>query len=124
MLLNTSFSFTITTIHNEFLMKKRIQEIQNDDVFEEDYLEYATPNRYMDRCMMVHDRLLDRTIDNSKLLKVTGLTMDDFTTCYDGLVTELEILASRPDLVARFDTPGFRKISERMDAYLENHKRG
>ena len=90
----------------------------------EDYLEYATPNRYMDRCMMDHDRLLDRTIDNSKLMKVTGLTMNDFTTCYDGLVTELEILASRPDLVARFDTPGFRKISERMDAYLENHKRG
>ncbi|MGI6172513.1 MAG: hypothetical protein ACOYI8_01285 [Christensenellales bacterium] len=87
-----------------------------------DYLENATPNTYMDRCMIYHDRLLDRTIDNRKLLAATGLAMRDFTHCYDGIVTELEILASRPDLVARFDTPTFRAISEKTDAYLASHK--
>ena len=38
----------------------------------------------------VYDRFFDRVIDNSKVLKVTGLKKEDFASIKDGIKTELE----------------------------------
>ena len=43
-----------------------------------------------DRWAAVYDRFFDRTIDNSKVLKVTGLKKEDFKTIKEGLKIELE----------------------------------
>ncbi len=40
----------------------------------------------------VYDRLFDRRIDNSKVLKATGLSSGDFASIKDGIITELAIL--------------------------------
>ncbi len=37
----------------------------------------------------VYDRFFDRKIDNSKVLKVTGLTKDDFLSVKEGLIIEI-----------------------------------
>ena len=39
--------------------------------------------------ILKYDRLLDRKIDNSKILEVTGLSKDDFTSIRDGIKYEL-----------------------------------
>ena len=39
--------------------------------------------------MLLYDRLYDRTIDNSKVLKATGLNKEDFKSIRDGLKIEL-----------------------------------
>jgi len=87
----------------------------------ETYLENATGNGYMTRCSMFFDRILDRTYDATKILTVTGTKPEDITGVRAGLIHELEILSSRPDLMARFDSPGNRKVNEKMDAYLAAH---
>ena len=40
--------------------------------------------------ILKYDRLFDRKIDNSKILKVTGLKKEDFTSIRDGIKYELE----------------------------------
>lgn len=40
--------------------------------------------------ILKYDRLFDRKIDNSKILKVTGLKKEDFTSIRDGIKCELE----------------------------------
>ncbi len=40
--------------------------------------------------ILKYDRLYDRKIDNSKILKATGLKKDDFTSLEDGIKIELE----------------------------------
>ncbi len=42
--------------------------------------------------LLTYDRLLNRLIDNSKVLKVTGLKKEDFASIKDGIKTELENL--------------------------------
>ena len=41
---------------------------------------------------LLYDRLFDRNIDNRKILKVTGLTNNDFISVKDGLKIELSLL--------------------------------
>ena len=83
-----------------------------------DYLEVATPGTYMDAQMIWTDRNLDRSVDFSKVLRVTGLDPNRFMPCRDAIAHELAYLSERPDLVRRFDTPQRREIDARTDAYL------
>lgn len=84
----------------------------------EDYLEYATPNGYMDRQMIDCDRALSRRVDLSKVLRTTGLDPKTFLSCREAVAIELATLAERPDLVARFDTPAARAVDAKTDAYF------
>lgn len=84
----------------------------------EDYLEIATSNAYMERQMIYTDRILDRRVDFSKMLHVTGLESSSFLSCREAVAKELTILSERPDLVARFDSPFRHVLDARMDAYL------
>ncbi len=43
--------------------------------------------------IFIYDRLYDRKIDNTKILKATGLTKDDFTSIKEGIKIELENIA-------------------------------
>ena len=42
--------------------------------------------------ILTYDRLLNRLIDNSKVLKVTELNKEDFASVKDGIKTELKNL--------------------------------
>lgn len=87
-----------------------------------DYLEIATPNTYMDQQMIWTDRILDRSVDFSKVMRVTGLPRTRFMSCRDAVMRELIILSERADLVDRFDESIRRALDEKMDAYLKAHK--
>lgn len=54
-----------------------------------EFLEAVNYNNYY---TLIYDRLFDRKIDNSKILKATGLTKSDFISIEDGLKIELELL--------------------------------
>lgn len=84
----------------------------------EDYLRIATSHSYMEQQMIWTDRNLDRRVDFSKVMRVTGLDPARFMPCRDAIAHELTTLSERPDLVARFDTPFRREIDARMDAYF------
>ena len=83
-----------------------------------DYLTVATPGDFDNRQMLYRDRLLDRRMDVSKMLRVTGLDAGSFIRCRDAIAHELAILSARPDLVRRFDTPMRRALDLKMDAYF------
>ena len=89
----------------------------------EDYLEIATGNTFMDRQMIFTDRNLDRRVDFSKVMRVTGLTGAAFKSCREAVAYELAYLSERPDLVRRFDTPFRRALDEKMDAYFAERKK-
>ena len=89
-----------------------------------DYLAIATPNSYMDQQMIWTDRNIDRRVDFSKVMRVTGLDSSRFMSRRDAIAHELTILSERPDLVARFDTPLRRELDVRMDAYFGQNKIG
>jgi len=84
----------------------------------EDYLKIATPGSYMDRQMIYTDRILDRSVDFSKVMRVTGLDPKRFMGCRDAIAHELAILSERPDLVRRFDIPLRHELDARMDEYF------
>lgn len=65
-----------------------------------------------------YDRMLDRVMDNSKILSVTGMKQSELTTVYDGLKREL---AALPDDAFRTDTSVRNRL---MDAYIEKHNIG
>ena len=90
----------------------------------EDYLSIATTNAYMERQMIYTDRILDRRVDFSKVLRVTGLDPRRFKPIREAIADELTILSERPDLVARFDTPLRRELDGKMDAYFANRGQG
>ena len=58
-----------------------------DDEFEQSYPSAVERKKWL----YFYDRKFDRTIDNSKILKVTGLGKDDFIDIAEGLKTELAI---------------------------------
>ena len=87
----------------------------------EDYLAIATSNAYMERQMIYTDRILDRSVDFSKVMRVTGLGREGFLGCRDAIARELAILSERPDLVKRFDSPFRRELDAKMDAYFAMH---
>lgn len=86
------------------------------------YLENATANHYMNRCILMYDRVYDRDVDCSKVLAATGLTADDFLTVKEGIAYELNYIMDRPDLVARFNTEEAKMVNEKMDRYFEGKK--
>lgn len=55
----------------------------------EEYLKATDNYNYY---ALLYDRLFDRTIDNRKILQVTGLTPADFTPIKEGLQIELKLL--------------------------------
>ena len=58
----------------------------------EDYLDDHTHIRDFEPYIFKYDRLFDREIDNSKILKATGLKKEDFTSIKDGIKIELEVI--------------------------------
>ena len=87
-----------------------------------DYLRIATDNSYMQEQMIWTDRNLDRRVDFSKVMRVTGLDPARFMSCRDAIAHELTVLSERPDLVARFDTPFRRELDVRMDEWFARNQ--
>lgn len=84
----------------------------------ETYLDVATRRRYMDRCILLYDRMWDRDIDNTKVLEVTGLRSEDFVGIREGLIREFHLMMDRPDIYSRTDTEIAREVNDRIDRYL------
>ena len=83
-----------------------------------DYLAIASLNEYMDAQMIWTDRNLDRTVDFSKVMRVTGLDPRRFKSCREAVAYELTYLSERPDLVQRFNVPFRHELDRKMDEYL------
>jgi nucleoside-diphosphate-sugar epimerase len=64
------------------------------------------------RYQLMYDRCFNRVVDNSKVLKATGLKQEDFTSLKSGLMKELSALPENTvwDEIS---------INERMDAFLK-----
>lgn len=80
---------------------------------QEDYMRLLSDGKQIFDCVkyqLLYDRLLNRVVDNRKILAVTGLRQDDFTTVYDGLATEYSRL---PPEYHWWDTP----VHKNMDEY-------
>lgn len=86
-----------------------------------DYLHTATPGEIVDEWALRYDRLLDRTIDNRKVLAATGLTEADFTSVRDALKLEIEALPENPVFTERLSPEENRRSNEKIDAYLQAH---
>ena len=84
----------------------------------ETYLSVATRRRYMDRCILLYDRAWDRTVDNAKVMAVTGLRPEDMVGIREGLIREFQLLMARPDIYARTDTDYAREVNARLDEYF------
>ena len=54
--------------------------------------EYLIATNNFNYYALIYDRLFDRNIDNSKILKATGLKSSDFLPIKEGLKIELELL--------------------------------
>lgn len=67
------------------------------------------------RWQLEYDRMYDRIVDNSKVLKATGLKQSDFKTVRDAL--EIELAALPKDTV----WPNDADLCDRMDKYIEEH---
>lgn len=89
----------------------------------EDYFHYATDESYVNYCMLYYDRLLDRQVDVSKVMKTTGLTAADMVSTRDGIILELEYLADHRDIVKRFEDTVNPVIHQKMDAWLAEHNK-
>ncbi len=72
-------------------------------------------NRLLHRWGLEYDRLYDRVIDNSKILKVTGLKNEDFMSVKDALEYELKKVPKDKVWEERGIHIG---VSGRMDKYL------
>ena len=68
------------------------------------------------RWQLDYDRLFDRTVDNGKILGVTGMRQSELTTVYNGLKRELTALP-----VDAYLNCGNTDRNRRMDAYLEKN---
>lgn len=70
------------------------------------------------RWRLMYDRMYDRVIDNSKILRDTGLTQDDFMSLYDSLKLELSSLPEDTDWCHySVATIIYDDINRRMDEY-------
>jgi len=84
-------------------------------VDKEDYLRIQHPEiKLSNRWQLEYARLFHRITDNSKMLAATGLKQSDFMPLYDALKM---MIAAVPEDYEFPETP----MSERMDAYLEEH---
>ena len=84
-------------------------------VDKEDYLAILSPEGALNvRWQLEYARLFRRITDNSKVLKLTGLSQKDMVPMFDGLKFEIGNIPA--DFVPR-DTP----VGLRMDEYLKKH---
>lgn len=62
---------------------------------EEEYLRARADGDYgiWMKWQLHYDRMFDRIMDNSKILRDTGLSQKDMTTLYDGLTREKDTLS-------------------------------
>ena len=89
-------AFTVSSAQN--LTWGQIADIYTDLIGAT--FEWVSTEKYMEivgdlkdlRWNLPYDRLFDRKIDNSKILKVTGLKAQDFVSVKDGIITELKNL--------------------------------
>ena len=81
----------------------------------EDYLEIMGGHPGA-RYQLDYDRLFERVVDNSKVLRVAGLKQEDFISLRQGL--EKELTALPKDV----EWPDASAIWDRMDAYAKKHK--
>ena len=77
----------------------------------EDYLNIVGPGNKYARWQLMYDRMFSRVMDNRKVLEVTGLRQEDFTSLSDGLKREFDALPSG------YVWPK-TDINDRMDAFL------
>lgn len=73
---------------------------------------------YGAECRFLYDRLYNRNMDISKVLRVTGLTTAELVPMYDALIYELHILSEHSELQKRFDNDFCVEANRRMDAAL------
>lgn len=97
---------------------KKLIGLEIVPVDKETFLKVIQPNpeNRSDRWQLDYDRLFDRVVDNSKILKATGLVQSDLTRLYDGLKKELTALTSD----VKWNT-GNAKVNDFMDEYFNNH---
>lgn len=84
-------------------------------VDKEDYIRILNPNPYelATRWQLEYARLFDRKVDNSKVLRVTGLRQEEMMKLYDGLKMEIDRTPRDMDW----------GNNQRMDDYLAAIKR-
>ena len=77
---------------------------------EEEFLAALGPNDLtVARRQLEYDRLFDRIMDNSKILSVTGMRVEELMPLYDGLKYE----------ISRYDESVTLKNNDAMDKYIE-----
>lgn len=74
---------------------------------------FGPPHIKFPRYQLCYDRCFNRVVDNSKILRTTGLKQSDLTPLKEGLARELSALPSD----AQWGKSG---ISERMDMFLKD----
>lgn len=84
---------------------------------EKDFLEIMNPEEPMrgPRWQLEYDRMYDRIVDNSKILKAAGLKQEEFSTVHDALARELAELPRDTEWKKDFD------VCDRMDEYIAKH---
>ena len=87
----------------------------------EDYRKTATRDTLSDGWMLRYDRLLDRRVDNSKVLAATGLKAEDFVPVKEGLRREFTALPESFYDSPQLNSPGALEVNAKIDAYLKAH---
>lgn len=83
-------AYTISSAQN--LIWEEVSEIYTELLGVK--FEWVPANYSHDRWSWHYDRIYDRKIDNSKVLRATGLTLTDFTSIRDGIRIELKKLGA------------------------------
>lgn len=91
---------------------KELVGLQTWTVDLEAYKEIFWNNAEWSNRMLIYDRLVNRVMDNSKILAAVGMTQSDMTPVFDALKFELERLPEG------FMFPGDPTVNSNMDAYL------
>lgn len=96
-------------------MYREIGGLEYVTVSTEDFLDIVNPGNIHSRQQLIYDRLYDRSVDNSKILEISGLKQSELMELKEGLRLEL---ARLPEDAIR---PA-RDVNARMDAYLAANK--
>ena len=92
-------------------MYKEIGGLKYITVDTETYLDIVNPGNIHSRQQLIYDRLYDRRVDNSKILKIAGMTQSELMPLYEGIKLEFSKLKSDTILPAQ-------PVNDRMDRYL------
>lgn len=96
-------------------MYRKIGGLKYITVNYNDFLDIIAPENIHARQQLTYDRLFNRVVDNSKILKISGLKQSDLMPLKDGLLKELSALPAD----AAWEDGGH--MNDRMDAYLKLH---